>query len=78
MCDICLRTPCHSGCPNAPEPTAIYTCDRCSEPILADDKYLEEPDGDYLCENCLDNMTTLELLSELGIEIQTAKDAEAC
>ncbi len=73
MCSLCHVNPCHPGCPNAPEPRAVHTCDRCGDPILPGDKFIEEPDGDILCEWCLDNMTTNELLNELGFSFQTAE-----
>lgn len=74
MCSVCLKTPCDNRCPNAPEPPAVHTCDRCSEPIRSGDKFIEEPDGDILCESCLDNMTVDDLLRELGIDVQTAEE----
>ncbi len=72
MCDICGSYPCLPGCPNN-EPPEIYRCDRCGESIVAGDKFIEEPDGDIVCECCLDNMTMNDLLEELGISLQTAE-----
>lgn len=39
MCDICGQTPCDHRCPNAPEPTPVYTCAWCGEPILDGECY---------------------------------------
>lgn len=73
MCSVCHMSPCHPRCPNAPDPVPVYICDRCGEPITPGDKFIEEPDGDKVCEYCLDNMTVTDLLKELGIDVQTAE-----
>ncbi len=33
MCTTCMKTPCDSRCPNAPEPEAEKTCVLCDGPI---------------------------------------------
>lgn len=60
------------GCPND-EAKEVLKCDRCGGSIVAGDKFIEEPDGDIICECCLDNMTVNDLLGELGICLQTAE-----
>lgn len=74
MCEICRSSPCLALCPNAPEPPRVHTCDRCGEGIYAGDKFLKEPDGDIICECCLDNMTTDDLLKELGLSLEVAEE----
>ena len=39
MCDICMHSPCLSGCPNAPDPTPVTHCCSCGEPIIPGDEY---------------------------------------
>lgn len=52
MCDICLRTPCASGCPNAPEPPVFAKCDECGEEIYDGDEYVEVGDLRF-CTECV-------------------------
>ena len=40
MCSICLRNPCDSRCPNAPEPKPVEICSECGEGIYEGDEYL--------------------------------------
>lgn len=39
MCDICMHSPCLSGCPNAPDPTPVTYCRSCGEPLVPGDEY---------------------------------------
>lgn len=41
MCDICMHSPCLSGCPNAPDPTPVTYCRSCGEPIVPGDEYAD-------------------------------------
>lgn len=75
MCSMCLSTPCHPGCPNAPEPVAVYECCKCSEGIFDGDKYLDTSEG-RICEGCLDEMTVEELLELFGESLATAEKEE--
>lgn len=34
MCSICLKNPCDSRCPNAPESKPIEICSECGEAYL--------------------------------------------
>lgn len=51
MCKECWQNPCHSMCPNAPEPAAVYDCEFCNEPVRAGDEYFEY-NGKYYHEDC--------------------------
>lgn len=68
MCSICLQSPCHSRCPNAPEPQPAAYCKSCGEPLYIGDKHF-----DGICKDCLDDMGTrdwLELFGEHLMEIE--------
>lgn len=34
MCSLCLKTPCDSRCPNAPEPKPVVNCKECGVGIF--------------------------------------------
>lgn len=71
MCMVCRQSPCHSRCPNAPEPVAKYECCECYEGIYEGDKYFDGPEG-YICENCLDDKTAREVLELLDEQLKIA------
>lgn len=73
MCDICRSVPCLAGCPNAPDPPAVYACDDCGEGIVPGDEYAEI-DGRYYHLDCLENMSTRELLELVGVDTRTAEE----
>lgn len=75
MCSMCMTSPCAPGCPNAPEPVPIYTCDKCGYGIFDGDKFFDSPEG-YICNDCLEDMTTQELLKLCEIELKTAEKEE--
>lgn len=75
MCSVCLQSPCSSRCPNADEEKPIYVCDECGYGIFEGDKFFDSPDG-YICKDCLENMTTNELLELLDVELRTAEKEE--
>jgi hypothetical protein len=56
MCNICLRNPCHSRCPNAEEPRSVFICSGCGQTIYEGDEYVELM-GEQWCESCVDNAT---------------------
>ena len=62
MCDICMHSPCLSGCPNAPDPTPVTHCCSCGEPIIPGDEY-GIIDGEAWCEGCLDDLPLCVLIS---------------
>ena len=54
MCDICRQCPCPSGCPNAPEPKAVFVCSGCDRDIYeGEDVY--HIMGEQFCERCIQN-----------------------
>lgn len=71
MCDMCRMTPCHPRCPNAQEPKKEYECCICGYGLFKGDKYLYGLEG-YVCKECLDDMTSGELLEMLGESLETA------
>lgn len=71
MCEVCRMIPCHSSCPNATELVPIYRCMECGSGIFEGDKYLDGPKG-YVCEECLEDMATEEILEMLGESLATA------
>lgn len=64
MCDICRQVPCHPRCPNAPAPRGVHTCKYCGEPIIAGEK-MWELEGDHYHDDCIDDMTSKELLDKV-------------
>ena len=71
MCSLCMRTPCHPRCPNAPEPEPIMRCIECGEGIFEDDKYYDSCSG-AICKECMDDKNTSELMELFGEEFSTA------
>ena len=71
MCSVCMRVPCHPRCPNAPEPVSIYRCGKCGEGIFEGDKYYDSQKV-YICEECLDDMSSGELLELVGESLASA------
>ncbi len=69
ICEICLQSPCHPRCPNAKELEVKYTCIKCGYGIMEDEEYLASPDGP-VCLECLEDMTTRELIEICGEELQ--------
>jgi hypothetical protein len=58
MCAECLRAKCPSGCPNAPEPKAVYTCVACGAPICDGETcYYSYPRNRYFCAECVEPRT---------------------
>lgn len=75
MCDICMHSPCLSGCPNAPDPTPVTYCRSCGEPIAPGDEYADI-DGEAWCEGCLDDLPLCVLIPKLGWEWKTVQEGE--
>lgn len=65
MCDICMHSPCLSGCPNAPDPTPVTHCCSCGEPIIPGDEY-GIIDGEAWCEDCLEDLPLCVLIACTG------------
>jgi hypothetical protein len=70
MCAECGMTPCHPRCPNASKPS--FRCDMCGEPIYEGDRYWELEPPLVVCENCLAEMTTEEILEMAGFDAKVA------
>ncbi|MDL2235293.1 hypothetical protein LJC07_03965 [Christensenellaceae bacterium OttesenSCG-928-L17] len=77
MCELCLRSPCADGCPDAPGKyiDEIGTCEHCKNPIYAgDDSYSGEDyvdiGGSYYHYDCLGVRM---LLEKLDIMVQEAR-----
>lgn len=75
MCDICMRSPCLSGCPNAPDPMPVAHCCSCGEPIIRGDEY-GIIDGETWCEDCLEDLPLCVLIPKLGGEWRTASEED--
>lgn len=68
MCSVCMSSPCLPSCPNAPEPKTSIRCGICDTGLTEDEEYIEAPDGSIICDVCLDDMTTDDLLEALDIQ----------
>lgn len=71
MCSICHQNPCLPRCPNAEEPKAVHMCKRCGEDIIKGDLFFRIGD-EYYCEDCLEEMPVVEVLSLVGEELSIA------
>ena len=71
-CEICGRIPHAPGCPNAPDPVPVLTCELCGEGIFDGDEYLDSEKGP-VCMSCLEDMTMRELLETAGETLSTAQ-----
>lgn len=56
MCDVCRRSPCSSGCPNA-EPVKVCECEMCGMEIYAGEAMYVIGDCKY-CEDCINECKT--------------------
>lgn len=54
MCDICLQTPCPSGCPGAKPPEPVFVCSGCGKTIYEGEDYCEFLNEQF-CEECVFN-----------------------
>lgn len=72
MCSICLRTPCHPQCPNAPEPEAVYKCKYCGEGIVEGEEYVEIDGEYYHRDDCIEDVALGLLFEKLGLETEVA------
>ena len=74
MCEYCHQSPCHPRCPNY-VPEKVYTCTMCDEPIDEGEEYVDI-DGDPCHFDCVDDLTTKELLGFLDVDIKIAEKDE--
>lgn len=54
MCEVCGKFNCPSGCPNAPEPIAVFVCSGCGDDIYEGDDYYDIM-GEQFCQDCIDD-----------------------
>ena len=52
MCSLCLKTPCDSRCPNAPEPKPVVNCKECGVGIFEGERFYDSDKGP-ICEDCM-------------------------
>ena len=57
-CEFCRQFPHAAGCPNAPEPRAVFICSECGEMIYEGDWFYRVMQETY-CEECMDSMKEL-------------------
>lgn len=72
VCEICRQNPCHPRCPNAPESRPVHECTKCHGGIFEGDKFLESG-GEYICMECLEDMSVSELLEIAGMKLSEAR-----
>lgn len=72
MCSVCLKTPCDSRCPNAPDPQPVKVCVECKEGIYEGDEYFEGFEG-AICKDCMDEKDLKEILEMFGEEMKRAE-----
>lgn len=58
--------------PKLSDPSEVFTCENCGEGILPGYEFTNI-EGKVFCRDCLDNMTTPELLSLCGYRFETAE-----
>lgn len=64
MCKVCRQEPCDTRCPNAEEVPLI--CSDCGDAIEYG-MYCNIQGIEYICENCLMDMSGFDLAERLGI-----------
>lgn len=53
MCELCLRSPCASRCPNSNSPPTICVCDECGDAIeFGGDLWTDSGDYYYCSKDC--------------------------
>lgn len=72
MCAECHREICPSGCPNAPEPEAVYECSYCGDPIEPGDEYVEIDGEYYHREGCIEDVALQLLYEKCGLVTEVA------
>lgn len=65
MYSACYKSPCRRWCPNAAEPTAVYTCKYCGDSITEGDDYFEL-NGEYYHEDCFEDSAVEILVKDYG------------
>jgi len=72
MCEECLQSPCDNRCPNADPGKPECYCDDCREGIYEDECFYKMPNGETICEACIDRMYKADLLEYFGCKLVTA------
>ena len=72
MCSLCLKTPCDSRCPNAPEPKPVENCKESGVGIFEGERFYDSEKGP-ICEDCMDDMTVSEMLELFGEKFTIAE-----
>lgn len=68
-CEYCLKSTGHApGCPNYISPKSDLVCRSCEEPILPEEEYVENENGDVMHYECFDGLK--DLLRFLGYEVK--------
>lgn len=73
MCSVCLRSPCDSRCPNAPELEPKHICIRCEEGIYESDSFFQSEEGP-ICAECMHDMPKDDLLETIAGRDMDYKD----
>ena len=68
MCSLCMKVPCDSRCPNAPEPIAVDDCYLCDKPIREGEEYFTIG-GVAVCSNCAETMTMSKMSDITGLSV---------
>jgi hypothetical protein len=73
ICSLCLKSHTYSsGCPfEENEAEAVMTCSDCKGDICDGDRYVDSDEGP-VCENCLEEMTSVEALEFVGYKFNFA------
>lgn len=72
MCCECGHVPCLTGCPNARERARAGTCTDCAQPIYPGEEVVDI-DGDLYHLECIERMSTVELLALMGYTVCAAE-----
>lgn len=73
MCEYCRTTPHHPRCPLADKPQTDINCSCCNEGIVLGDEYIEV-DGNYYHLNCVEMLSTCELLNIFNCDVKIKED----
>ena len=76
MCDYCHSFPHLAGCPNQPEPKAVFTCEYCREAIVAGDEYITVGGNFYHVSCIAEEMNVYEILDIFEVSCEVATDGD--
>ena len=72
MCCECGHVPCMAGCPNAREEAQAVICADCAQPIYHGEEMVDI-DGTLYHLECVERMSTVELLALMGYTVCAAE-----